>query len=116
MTLLIWPPHLTVSVCRKRGLFVGAATSKACYGAACFRPTALVGCALSVAAVCSAVLLVCRTSSHYRKLWAPNEGANERRSRPYNYTRELAAQREEDYRKLAAQREEASRELQQRRY
>jgi hypothetical protein len=86
--------------------------SKACYGAACFRPTALVGCALSVAAVASATLLVCRTSSYYRKLYAPV--AKERSSRPHrqNYTQELAAQREEDYRRQQARR--GSRELQRR--
>ena len=90
--------------------FPSSGTSKACYGAACFRPTALVGCALSAAAVVSATLLVCRTSSYYRSLYAPS--ATEASSRPYrqNYTRELAAQREEDYRRQQATR--GSRELQ----
>lgn len=88
-------------------------TSKACYGAACFRPTAIVGCGLSVAAVASASLLVYRTTSYYRKLYAPV--AKERSNHPHrqNYTRELAAQREEDYRRQHAAR--SSRELLQRR-
>jgi hypothetical protein len=81
---------------------------KACFGAACFRPTALIGCGLSVAAVGAAVLLVCRTSEQYRKLWAPksSDGSNDYGPvhHRHNYTRELAAQREEDYRR---QREKA---------
>lgn len=83
--------------------------SKACYGAACFRPTAIVGCGLSVAAVASAILLVYRTSSQYRELYAPALQEIGGRPQRQQYTRELATQREEDYR-----RQQASRELQQR--
>ena len=41
----------------------------------CCRPTALVGCALAAAAVASATLLVCRTSTQYRELWGPAPSA-----------------------------------------
>ena len=89
--------------------FPRPSTSKACYGAACFRPTALIGCGLSVVAVVCAITLVCRTSSHYGKLYSPTFQGGSSVPHRQNYTRELAAQREYDYR-----REQAARELQQR--
>ena len=44
-----------------------------CYGAACFRPTALVTAALAALALASALVLVCRTRAHYRLLWPPRQ-------------------------------------------
>jgi len=47
----------------------GGVMSKACFGPACFQPTAMVAMGFAIVAVGAALLLVCRTAPHYRMLW-----------------------------------------------